>query len=1053
MLMNVSQSQSLYLQAGFISIKIWLEGNGSTSYLVNSAGLRQGSKVVSLKCLGAMSFYVPPLGRWSDLTSLTGFTVPGTAILDVSFRGDVPVLNLPPEKKTIRTTPIISNTGVISKVYANISNDILFDCEFEGTFVDSVNGFTPIVVGDVEIETSSPIFGVGSLKINGDNPEKEIIQPQTITGVTITEWVSGEGLTEYLNFANVEGILHLYLSAGFETGVILAGNGSHTIFNDYNSITVSVVFSEIPSIPNNTGLSDSIGLINVYPSVTYDVAALSDTFEENGITISCFYGVGETRQHVAQVFQKAEGGYNCKVYMEGQNMGGIFVEDENVGAFWAPRVISESVAVIVDGYQIIKGALWTSNFTPPSQPFTSITTESTTNDIIEAKSTATITIGTNPANGDTLTVKIGNDTTIYTFVTLPTGESNEIVIGPTTTITAANIVATLNSAFGALFSATSAGNVVTIIVYTSEDVSITTTCSGITIGTITKSFVYTTFRSPATLPAITCSADGVNWGELGDIYVLSSLPKLILSGSGSRSGNVTDTYLPSFTSSGQVFEPTGSSASTDAAKEALLLCGNSWMETFSSMVIAPGTWDEIALQAVKWVADYIAYTTDTGLDNWKDPIRTLYDGSGDCEDGAFLTASLIRNMGVPYSNIRVYIGETSGVGHAWIMYRRTSDNQWVSLDWTAGSAYWSGITSVDNLTALYSSVFEIQEQSLNPDDYAYGLAVEYITCSDVISLANGREYSDSLYSPTYSLTIEDSFPSLLFNAYSGGYITDNFPSLLFSATGVLSPTSALKLSFPVLRFSANAIQSALAGINLTNPALRFSASGIISSIISLSAIAPSLIFKATGFTGDSGKIIKSFPSLKFTATAHWTGNNTIDIDIPFILFNALARNSVILDADGRKVAEGLALCMNTKNFSMTEYDNYGYNSLFEFNGKIFGATSTGIHELTGDTDNNNPVLWRFKIGKIDLEKNIKTKARYIWLSYRSSGDLILTIDDGENQYEYDVESYKQIDNAVRIKIGKGLRNRFVQIELENVNGASMTFDHLRLFSDLTKKKR
>lgn len=1046
---NITTNQTIYISNNRNSSQFYFGGNGSSPYLVTSATITQGSHSAVVKCLSKSSFYVPPLGRWSDKVSLSGFTTPGNITLSITITGDVPAVTM--NNAGDKTT--ITGSGPISGIKTYGSNDILFDCEFEGTFVDSVNGFTPIVVGDVEIETSSPIFGVGSLKINGDNPEKEIIQPQTITGVTITEWVSGEGLTESLNFANVEGILHLYLSAGFETGVILAGNGSHTIFNDYNSITVSVVFSEIPSIPNNTDLSDSIGLINVYPSVTYDVAALSDTFEENGITISCFYGVGETRQHVAQVFQKAEGGYNYKLYMEGQNMVGIFVEDENVGAFWAPRVTSESVAVIVDGYQIIKGALWTSNFTPPSQPFTSITTESTTNDIIEAKSTATITIGTNPANGDTLTVKIGNDTTIYTFVTLLTGESNEIVIGPTTTITAANIVATLNSAFGALFSATSAGNVVTIIVYTSEDVSITTTYSGITIGTITKSFVYTTFRSPATLPAITCSADGVNWGELGDIYVLSSLPKLILSGSGSRSGNVTDTYLPSFTSSGQVFEPTGSSASTDAAKEALLLCGNSWMETFSSMVIAPGTWDEIALQAVKWVADYITYTTDTGLDNWQDPIHTLYASSGDCEDSAFLTASLIRNMGVPYSNIRVYIGETLGVGHAWVMYRRTSDNQWIALDWTAGSTYWDAITSIDSITALYDSILTIQNESLDSDDYAYGSAIEYITCSNVVSLANGRAYSDSLDSSTYSATIADTFPSLLFSANSGGYIADNFPSLLFSSTGTLSPISNIKTIFPVLQFSATAIQSAISNLTLTSPLLQFSASGIVSSIVSLATIFPSLIFKATGLVGDSVQITSSFPSLKFTATAHWTGSNTIDIDIPLILFNALARNSVILDADGQEITGGLALVMNTRNFAMTEYDNYGYNSLFEVDGKVFGTTSTGIHELTGDTDNGSPISWHFKTGKIDLEKDIKTKVRYAWLSYRPSGDLILTVDDGENQYEYDVESYKQIDNGVRIKLGKGLRNRFIQIELENVNGESVVFDHLRLFSDPTKKKR
>lgn len=1001
---NITTHQTLYLGSGVNNIKVYFQGDGCASYLVTSSTLTQGSKSVNVKCLGKTSFYVPAYGRWSDTISTVGFTIPGYVTLNVAVIGDVPTINI--ENKNI-----ITENGPISRVrsYGTITGFPINDpcTSLDGWEKNEVLGTVTIQDGyrfyanEITVQDNESIAALIKTLALSAFPSKFTVEVDLLVDKFGDEFTVLEGEGNWEGSVVVPFIFEIN-----NIGQVTIGFTKNEINHDawcYGSL----LFRATEGVEekwkfNFNFISSTRYILSVYKN---DVFYKQIEYEVYGFATESVFAIG--------------------VYNSAQ---------------------SKSIGYTEAHIKSLK--IWLGDIEGGAEDITE-----SGNDAISVTQDGTITVLSQPSAGDTLTVTYDGQTYTFTFVdTLPKSDY-EILIGSDTTLTAANIASALNNLPGALIEATSSGNVVTVKVYSENPVTVSTTASGLIISGFYETTLYYSNHTDGYLPAITAWGEATQRGLLGDIYGLLTFPKMTSTGEATRSGNIGNTYIPMITSSGWIFKATGSSSSTNAEKEAFLLCGDSWMETFASMVIAPGTWDEIALQAVRWVADFIAYTTDTGLDNWKDPIHTLYDGFGDCEDGAFLTASLIRNMGVPYSNIRVYIGETSGVGHAWIMYRRTSDNQWVSLDWTAGSAYWSGITSVDNLTALYSSVLEIQEQSLNPDDYAYGSAVEYITCSDVISLANGKEYSDSLYSPTYSLTIEDSFPSLLFNAYSGGYITDNFPSLLFSATGILSPTSALKLSFPVLRFSANAIQSALSSINLTNPALRFSASGIISSIISLSAIAPSLIFKATGFTGDSGKIIKSFPSLKFTATAHWTGNNTIDIDIPFVLFNALARNSVILDADGRKVAEGLALCMNTKNFSMTEYDNYGYNSLFEFNGKIFGATSTGIHELTGDTDNNNPVLWRFKIGKIDLEKNIKTKARYIWLSYRSSGDLILTIDDGENQYEYDVESYKQIDNAVRIKIGKGLRNRFIQIELENVNGASMTFDHLRLFSDLTKKKR
>jgi predicted transglutaminase-like cysteine proteinase len=94
----------------------------------------------------------------------------------------------------------------------------------------------------------------------------------------------------------------------------------------------------------------------------------------------------------------------------------------------------------------------------------------------------------------------------------------------------------------------------------------------------------------------------------------------------------------------------------------------------------------------RWVQSNITYISDDenyGVSEfWAPAIFTLLKGSGDCEDGAFLIASLALNSGVPSSRIRMYgglvdagAGAPSG-GHGWIGYLREADNEWVAVDYS-----------------------------------------------------------------------------------------------------------------------------------------------------------------------------------------------------------------------------------------------------------------------------------------------------------------------------------------------------------------------------------
>ena len=168
------------------------------------------------------------------------------------------------------------------------------------------------------------------------------------------------------------------------------------------------------------------------------------------------------------------------------------------------------------------------------------------------------------------------------------------------------------------------------------------------------------------------------------------------------------------------------------------------MEWLAGLIAISGNNDDVALVTAQWVAKNITYTTDLLLygaaEHWSDPRETLHYGAGDCEDFAFLLASLLLNNGVDPSRVRVYIGTANGVGHAWVGYRRQSDDKWINLDATKG--WWNSISDVGELPKAY------------PDEtHIYTDADSYITCAYVATLSSEDEYVLSLISTSAALSM------------------------------------------------------------------------------------------------------------------------------------------------------------------------------------------------------------------------------------------------------------------------------------------------------------
>lgn len=117
--------------------------------------------------------------------------------------------------------------------------------------------------------------------------------------------------------------------------------------------------------------------------------------------------------------------------------------------------------------------------------------------------------------------------------------------------------------------------------------------------------------------------------------------------------------------------------------------------------------DDVKMEKIhRWVFFNIEYNTDKEQYGWEElwvpPVMVLNSGKGDCEDGAFLIMSLALNAGVDPSRLRLYggfvdSGQAAESGsHAWVAYRRESDDEWVAVDFS----YYPDLRPMNNRTPL-----------------------------------------------------------------------------------------------------------------------------------------------------------------------------------------------------------------------------------------------------------------------------------------------------------------------------------------------------------------
>ncbi len=175
---------------------------------------------------------------------------------------------------------------------------------------------------------------------------------------------------------------------------------------------------------------------------------------------------------------------------------------------------------------------------------------------------------------------------------------------------------------------------------------------------------------------------------------------------------------------------------------------NDTIRDLAMQIVDPMDTDDVKMEKIqRWVVFNLEYMTDEDqygyAELWVPPVMVLNTMKGDCEDGAFLIMSLALNAGVDPARLRLYggfvdagTGAASG-GHAWVSYRRESDDEWIAVDFS----YYVDLRPMDYRTPL-------KDDEKYVDDYFF-MTNQYTVITDNTNRIRDPEvyYSDGSLIP------------------------------------------------------------------------------------------------------------------------------------------------------------------------------------------------------------------------------------------------------------------------------------------------------------------
>lgn len=142
------------------------------------------------------------------------------------------------------------------------------------------------------------------------------------------------------------------------------------------------------------------------------------------------------------------------------------------------------------------------------------------------------------------------------------------------------------------------------------------------------------------------------------------------------------------------------------------------------------------------------------------------------------------------------------------------------------------------------------------------------------------------------------------------------------------------------------------------------------------------------------------------------------------------------------VGKFLVLCMRTDIFAVSEFTNYNFNSMCEFNGVLLGANESGIFSHDADKDVSKLIKWSFSLYSSDWGIPKKKKVRLIYIGGVINDDITveaIPVGGVTSSRKAELESISRRHKAT---VNFESVGQYWSVRISNDNGSNCTIDSI-----------
>lgn len=408
-------------------------------------------------------------------------------------------------------------------------------------------------------------------------------------------------------------------------------------------------------------------------------------------------------------------------------------------------------------------------------------------------------------------------------------------------------------------------------------------------------------------------------------------------------------------------------------------------------------------------------------------------------------------------------------------------------------------------TSFQPLTSEAEGGQLGGDNYAEGTANLSQLSTGGLGLTGGLGQHDADFQPLLSIGSEGSYAqgtatfapleSLAFDPREYAIADVEQPSSTLYATGhqvtgeahLEQPSSTLSGRFGAVgRFIQPDSEVTLDGnfpiigrARLTQPASGLTASGLAGSIgtayltqprsslngydgwqLSLVQPGAGLVVEAT--FGGVGHAELSQPRTVLTATGGEANYGRARLEQPagrlgYTGLLLVEQPRAYLAASGGEQVDTpvyVAYAVNLAHFGMTEYTNYGFRQIVEFNGEYFGITDQGLYRLSANTDAGTAIASIIETARPDFGSSQDKRVTYSYMLLDTRDTLDVTPVTGERigYMQQARGSGRTGKHNRRVQFGRGMKARNWGLRLEHSGEDRFALEEIEFVGEVLRRK-